>query len=92
MIRKDLIYVGIDLHKDTHTAVIIDCFNNMLGEITFSNTPNQIINLLNKETNKWLFYAVENPRKSGLNRMQLGKDAEVQTTRWTRKYASGLFK
>ena len=52
MIRKDLIYVGIDLHKDTHTAVIIDCFNNMLGEITFSNTPNQIINLLNKETNK----------------------------------------
>ena len=39
MIREDLIYVGIDLHKDTHTAVVIDCFNNMLGEITFANTP-----------------------------------------------------
>lgn len=39
MIREDLIYVGIDLHKDTHTAVMIDCFNNMLGEITFANTP-----------------------------------------------------
>lgn len=32
-------------------------------------------------------YAVENPRKNGLNRMQLGKDAEVQATRWTRKWA-----
>jgi len=32
-------------------------------------------------------YAVENPRKDGLNRMQLGKDAEVQATRWTRKWA-----
>ena len=32
-------------------------------------------------------YAVQNPRKNGLNRMQLGKDAEVQATRWTRKWA-----
>ncbi|MBQ1327612.1 MAG: hypothetical protein IIY49_06215 [Eubacterium sp.] len=32
-------------------------------------------------------YAVNNPRQSGLNRMQLGKDAEVQATRWTRKWA-----
>lgn len=26
-------------------------------------------------------YAVNNPRKQGLNRMQLGKDAEIQATR-----------
>lgn len=32
-------------------------------------------------------YAVKNPRKQGLNRMQLGKDAEIQATRWTRKWA-----
>ena len=32
-------------------------------------------------------YAVNNPRKQGLNRMQLGKDAEIQATRWTRKWA-----
>ncbi|MFH1022185.1 MAG: RHS repeat-associated core domain-containing protein [Planctomycetota bacterium] len=32
-------------------------------------------------------YAIENPRVSGLNRMQLGKDAEVQATRWVRKWA-----
>jgi RHS repeat-associated protein len=32
-------------------------------------------------------YAVENPRVQGLNRMQLGKDAEVQATRWLRRWA-----
>ena len=48
MIREDLIYVGIDLHKDTHTAVIIDCFNNMLGEITFANTPAEFPKLVKK--------------------------------------------
>jgi RHS repeat-associated protein len=32
-------------------------------------------------------YAVENPRVSELNRMQLGKDAEIQATRWMRRWA-----
>jgi len=32
-------------------------------------------------------YAVDNPRVQGLNRMQLGKDAEVQATRWMRRWA-----
>ncbi len=32
-------------------------------------------------------YAVQNPRGAGLNRMQLGKDAEVQATRWLRRWA-----
>ena len=35
MVKENFIYVGIDLHKETHTAVIIDCYNNKLGEITF---------------------------------------------------------
>ena len=48
MIREDLIYVGIDLHKDTHTAVMIDCFNNKLGEITFANTPAEFPKLVKK--------------------------------------------
>jgi len=30
-------YVGIDSHKDTHTAVFIDCFFDKLGELQFSN-------------------------------------------------------
>lgn len=33
-------------------------------------------------------YAVENPGVQGLNRMQLGKRAEVQATRWLRKWAA----
>jgi len=32
-------YVGIDSHKDTHTAVFIDCFFEKLGELTFENLP-----------------------------------------------------
>jgi len=32
-------------------------------------------------------YAVQNPRVHGLNRMGLGKDAEIQATRWTRRLA-----
>ena len=39
MIKEEHIYVGIDLHKETHTAVILDCFNVKLGEITFANIP-----------------------------------------------------
>ena len=33
------IYVGVDTHRHTHTAVIINCFNEKLGEITFDNKP-----------------------------------------------------
>jgi len=30
-------YVGIDSHKETHTAVFLDCFFDKLGELTFGN-------------------------------------------------------
>ena len=39
MIKENYIYVGIDLHKETHTAVMIDCYHQKLGEITFPNRP-----------------------------------------------------
>jgi transposase len=32
-------YVGIDSHKDTHTAVFLDCFFEKLGVIAFDNLP-----------------------------------------------------
>ena len=32
-------YVGMDSHKDTHTAVFIDCFFEKLGVIQFGNRP-----------------------------------------------------
>ncbi len=31
--------VGVDLHKRTHTAVVINCWNEKLGEIQFENKP-----------------------------------------------------
>ena len=32
-------YVGIDSHKETHTAVFLNCFFEKLGEIQFGNSP-----------------------------------------------------
>lgn len=37
--KTNFIYVGLDLHKEKHTAVIMDCFNEKLGEITFRISP-----------------------------------------------------
>ena len=48
MIIEELIYVGIDLHKETHTAVIIDCYNNKLDELTFANIPAEFPKLVRK--------------------------------------------
>jgi len=48
MIKEDLIFVGIDLHKENHTAVVIDCYNNKLGEITFLNRPADFPKLVTK--------------------------------------------
>ena len=39
--KTKYIYVGLDLHKEQHTAVIMDCFNEKLGEITFQNKPSE---------------------------------------------------
>jgi transposase len=33
------LYVGVDLHKKQHTAVILNCWNEKLGEMTFDNAP-----------------------------------------------------
>ncbi|KPV61164.1 transposase [Paenibacillus sp. A3] len=52
MVQQDkFIYVGIDLHKQHHTAVFIDCWNQKLGEIKFDNKPSAFP-LLEKEVKK----------------------------------------
>ena len=53
------------------------------GESGTPSTTDRIRNVAQQSFD----YAVNNPRKQGLNRMQLGKDAEIQATRWTRKWA-----
>jgi len=39
-------YVGIDSHKDSHTAVFMDCFFEKLGEMTFENLPSKFPTML----------------------------------------------
>lgn len=40
------LYVGIDCHKITHTASIINCFNEPLGTVTFNNDNNSFLLLM----------------------------------------------
>ena len=63
--KAKLIYVGIDLHKEQHTAVIMDCFNEKLGEITFQNKPSEFGKLVTKSKKyctdgKQIVFALEN--------------------------------
>ncbi|MFA9466855.1 MAG: IS110 family transposase [Velocimicrobium sp.] len=50
--KEEYVYVGVDLHKVTHTAVLLDCWNEKLDEITFNNIPSEFIKL-EKMVNKY---------------------------------------
>jgi transposase len=39
--KMKYVYVGVDSHKDTHCAVVLNCFFEKLGEITFNNIPSE---------------------------------------------------
>ena len=57
--------MGIDLHKETHTAVMLDCWNTKLGEITFGNRPSEFPKLIRKVSRfvteeKTAVYGLEN--------------------------------
>jgi len=41
-------YVGIDSHKETHTAVFLDCFFEKLGELSFENLPDKFAGFLQR--------------------------------------------
>lgn len=68
--REELIYVGIDLHKETHTAVILNCWNEKLGEITIANKPSEFHKLESKVkkfllNGKEAVYGLENAYEYG---------------------------
>jgi Transposase len=46
--KQNHVYVGLDLHKDTHTAVIIDCWDEKIDSITIENKPSDFTRLINK--------------------------------------------
>lgn len=65
MDKTNFIYVGLDLHKEQHTAVIMDCFNEKLGKITFWNKPSEFGKLVTKSKKyctdgKQIVFALEN--------------------------------
>ena len=45
---QDYLFVGIDLHKQTHTAMILDSNGKELGTITFENVPSDFTKLERK--------------------------------------------
>jgi len=65
MTKQSIFYVGLDLHKEQHTAVIMDCFNEKLGEITIENKPSEFTKLTTKckrycTDGKGIVFALEN--------------------------------
>ena len=40
--RQRLLYVGMDVHKDTHTAVATNCFGQELLELKISNSKEEV--------------------------------------------------
>ena len=44
--------MGLDLHNKQHAAVIMDCFNEKLGEITFQNNPKTVRRFMSKQEYK----------------------------------------
>ena len=65
-------YVGIDSHKDTHTAVFLDCFFEKLGEIKFENLPSEFAGflenaLLLRQNDTVLLFGLEDTTAYGRN-------------------------
>jgi len=55
MHRSQTLFVGVDVHKDTHTAVGLSPFGEKVFEMTIGNEPNDFISLVEKtkvEANK----------------------------------------
>jgi len=48
MIREKLLYAGVDLHKESHTAVLVNCWNELLKTITIENKPSEFVKLWQK--------------------------------------------
>lgn len=63
------LYVGLDLHKYTHTAVAIDCFSEIIETIEIENKPSQfdglVAKLKKKSKGKTLIFGLEDVGGNG---------------------------
>ena len=104
MTKEDFIYVGIDLHKETHTAVVIDCYNNKLGEITFDNRPADFPKLVAKvkkcnTEGKEVVYGLENAYGYGralavwlIDKRYLVKDVNTAISHRQAKHRGAMYR
>jgi len=51
-LRENYLYIGMDLHKDTHTAVLVNCWNEKLETIVIENKPSEFVKLAKKVNKK----------------------------------------
>jgi hypothetical protein len=84
--KTKYIYVGLDLHKEQHTAVIMDCFNEKLGEITFENKPSEFTKLITKckkhcTDSKGIVFALENSYGYGRGISRMANRARLHRER-----------
>ena len=67
--KTKYIYVGVDSHKLTHTATIINCFNEKLGTITFKNNHKGFVSLIELASrvgdNTPVIYGLEDTKQYG---------------------------
>ena len=104
MTKEDFIYVGIDLHKETHTAVVIDCYNNKHGEITFPNRPADFPKLVAKvkkcnTEGKEVVFGLENAYGYGralavwlIDKEYLVKDVNTAISHRQAKHRSAMYR
>jgi len=91
--KMQYIYVGIDTHKYTHTASVINCFNEMLDTITINNDKvgyKALVDMVNKYTSDNLtpIYGLEDTKHLGygLCSYLLDKNCLVKTVLSTLTY------
>ncbi len=64
--RLKLAFVGIDVHKDRHTATVLDCFGDRLGLVTVANRKAAFAEWLAKvqalAPGRQLIFGLENTR------------------------------
>ena len=50
--KMDYTYIGVDSHLNSHTAVVLDCFYDKLGEMTIGSAPSSFASFL-KQVQKY---------------------------------------
>ncbi|MPM96717.1 hypothetical protein SDC9_143882 [bioreactor metagenome] len=63
--RESYLYVGMDLHKKTHTAVLVNCWNEKIETFVIENKPVEFEKLVKRVNRKAL--TLDRQDSSGFN-------------------------